>query len=157
MTAMNNPYEAYRQNQYQTATQGELLLMLCRGALDFMAKAKETIDNRDIVNSHHNLKRVQKIILELMVSVDRENGGQAAENLISLYEYMYHRLVKANVKKDKEIVEEVERLFRPIKEAWEEALNTGSAAAPSAGGATSGGANNPYAADQETSSISFKG
>ena len=166
MTAMNNPFEAYRQNQYQTATQGELLLMLYRGALDKMEKAKEAIDDNDILNSHQHLIRTQKIVLELMSSVDLENGGKMAQNLFNIYEYMHRRLVRANVKKDREIVEEVEGQVRSLLEAWENALSgedsagAGAQAGSNAGAGAQAGSNagaNPYAGSGETSSISFKG
>jgi len=145
MTAMHNPYQAYRKNQVETATREELLLMLYRGALGFLDKAKKAIGEQDISGSHHNLIRSQKIIAELMSSVDLENGGEVARNLFNLYEYMHRQLVQANIDKDTAPVEEVENMLYSLLEAWQEALNTGEDVEPQQDqeqetAATSGGA-----------------
>lgn len=126
MSAMqNHPYQAYRRTQVETATREELLFMLYRGALNFLGKARSALEEEDIENSHYYLVRTQNILSELMSSVDLENGGQMAQNLFNLYEYMHRQLVDANLKKSTGPVDEVEKMLQSLLEAWRGALNTG--------------------------------
>ncbi|OCL27608.1 flagellar export chaperone FliS [Orenia metallireducens] len=118
----NNPYQKYKNAQYETASPEQLLLMLYNGAIKFGRQAKEALENGDIQLSNNRLKRVQAIISELIVTLDMEKGGEIAENLYSLYEYMNRRLIQANIRKDSEIVEEVLGLLQDLKEGWEDAI-----------------------------------
>lgn len=118
----NNPYQKYKQNQYETASQEQLLLMLYNGAIKFSKQAKQGLEEEDYELANNKLKRVQAVINELMVTLDMEQGGEIAENLYSLYEYMNRRLIQANIRKDKEIVGEVLDLLTDLKEGWEGAV-----------------------------------
>jgi len=136
--AGNNPYKAYQQNQVETASQEELLLMLYRGALRFLGRAKKALEEKDIESSHHNLVRTQDILTELMSSLnyERENDevGELVGGLFSVYEYMHRQLVQANVKKEVAPVEEVQRMFRSLLEAWEQAVQPAASSAAAESG-----------------------
>ncbi|MFS8652347.1 MAG: flagellar export chaperone FliS, partial [Caldibacillus sp.] len=68
--SMANPYQAYRRNAVNTATPGELTLMLYDGCLKFIRLAKEAINNNDIQAKNTNIQKAQNIITELMVTLD---------------------------------------------------------------------------------------
>ncbi len=118
----SNPYQQYKQNQYETASQEQLLLMLYNGAIKFSKQARQGLEDEDYELVNNKLKRVQAVINELMVTLDMEQGGEIAENLYSLYEYMNRRLIQANIRKDKEIIDEVLDLLTDLKEGWEGAV-----------------------------------
>ena len=116
-----NAYNTYRQTQAQTATPGELIVMLYRGAVRFVASGIEGIEAHNVEVAHNFLLRAQAIINELLESIDVERGGEVARNLWQLYEFMNRRLVEANLRKDAEPAREVEQLLRDLLPAWEEA------------------------------------
>ncbi len=116
--ATADPYEKYRTIQVQTANPGELLLMLYNGALKFCVKAINEIENGNIEAANNDIIRVQDIIDELSVSLDRERGGTIASNLAELYKYINHRLIKANISKDPDILQEVITLLSGLRDAW---------------------------------------
>jgi flagellar protein FliS len=116
-----NGYQAYRQTQAQTAAPGELVVMLYRGALRFVAAAVEAIDASDIEAAHTNLIRAQAIISELNETLDLARGGELASNLQAIYTYLNQRLIEANLRKDADAAREVERLLRELLPAWERA------------------------------------
>lgn len=124
-----NAYQVYRQTQAQTAAPGELVVMLYRGAVRFVNTAIAAIEARDIENAHTNLVRTQAIIAELLETVDLDKGGSIARQLISIYEYLNHRLIEANLRKDAEPAREVERYLRDLLPAWEEAARQAQPAA----------------------------
>lgn len=118
-----NPYlKQYQTTQVQTATPEKILIMLYDGAIQFLNKAKKEIENENIQEIHNNIIGAQKIIAELMSSLDMEIGGAVAVNLYSLYDYLYSRLVQANIKKDAAVVDEVLVHMKELKQTWEEAI-----------------------------------
>lgn len=118
---MNQAYRQYQRTQAETASPGELIVMMYKGAIKFLVVAKQKLDSRDFDGAHRNLVRAQEIILELMISVD-VTTGPVARNLFDLYEFMHRHLVQANCKKDEKLVDEVLGLLRELLPAWEQAI-----------------------------------
>lgn len=122
-----NPYlKQYQQTQVQTASPEKILIMLYDGAIQFLNKAKIGIQNRNIEETHNNIVGAQRIITEFMNTLDMKSGGQVAVNLFNLYEYLHHRLVQANLKKDAEMIDEVLGHLKELKSTWEEAIKIAS-------------------------------
>jgi flagellar protein FliS len=121
-----NPYlkkaEQYKQNQVETATPQEILIMLYDGAIRFLVLARKGMEEQNLEKSHKYLLKAQNIILEFMNSLDMEIGGEMALNLYRLYEYLHYRLVQANIKKDVAMIDEVLDHLRNLKATWEEAI-----------------------------------
>jgi len=120
----NNPYSKYKSTQIQTATPGQLILMLYEGAIKFCKFAKIGMEEKDLDKANKYLIKVQNIISELRVSLDMKAGGEISENLNSLYDYMQNRLLDANLKKDIKILDEVQNLIEELKDAWAQAVKT---------------------------------
>lgn len=117
-----NPYQKYKNAQYETASPEQLLLMLYSGAIKFAGQARAGLEEKNIEVANSKLKKTQDIINELMVSLDLDQGGEIASNLYSIYEYMNRRLIQANIRKDPGIIDEVVGLLSEIKESWEEVI-----------------------------------
>lgn len=118
-----NPYlKQYQTNQIQTASPEKILIMLYDGAIQFLNKAKKEIENKNIQEVHNNIIGAQKIISEFMNTLDMEVGGETANNLYNLYEYLHFRLVQANLKKDAAMIDEVLVHLKDLKATWEEAI-----------------------------------
>lgn len=112
---------AYQQNSVYTASKEKLLLMLYEGLVRFIKQAITSLEEKDFQKAHTNLIKSQNIILEFMATLNMEVGGELAKSLMALYDYMYRRLVEANIKKDVDIVKEVLEFAEELKEAFEEA------------------------------------
>ena len=120
---MPQGYQQYQRTQTQTASPGELIVMMYGGAIKFLGSARQGMDSRDLELANRSLIRAQEIILELMISVDT-SVGPVARNLFDLYEFMHRHLVQANIRKDAQMVGEVEQLLRDLVPAWEQAIQT---------------------------------
>jgi len=127
MAAMSDPYRSYRRIQVETADQPALLLMLYQGALKFMRQIRAAMLENNAASANHKLGRAQDILCELMSSLNPE-PAELSGNLFQVYEYMYHRLIQANVRKEPALVSEVERLLADLLQAWESALSSEKAA-----------------------------
>ena len=117
----NNYTQQYADEQIKTASKEQLLLMLFDGAIKFLRIAKKAMIAKDYEKSNNHLIKAQKIITEFIVSLDVKQGGETAENLLQLYEFYYHSLVKANLKKDVELIEEITNELVNMRKMWSEA------------------------------------
>lgn len=118
-----NPYlKQYQKSTIQTSSPEKLLIMLYDGAIQFLNKSKMAMENKNIEEVHNNTIGAQRIISEFMNTLDVEAGGAMAKNLYGLYEYLYHRLIQANIKKDPKIIEEVLYHLKDLKSTWEQAI-----------------------------------
>lgn len=118
--AMRNPYSQYANSAVFTASKEELTLMLYEGALKFTNQAIIAIDNHDMEKANDLIQRVQNIVRELQVTLDRKYD--ISKSLEALYDYMYRRLVTANIKKDKAILEEMRDYLREFRDMWKQAM-----------------------------------
>ncbi len=118
--AINNPYAAYQQNSITTASPGELTLMLYNGCLKFITQASKAMENSNIQEKNVNIQKAQKIITELMITLNKDY--EISKNLEALYEYMNHRLIEANIKNDQTILKEVENFVVEFRDTWKQAV-----------------------------------
>ncbi len=119
----SDPASAYKSTQIETASQGQILLMLYDGAIQRMKQARDALEEEDYQESHSKLVKVQDIVTELMATLDMEVGGEIARNLHDIYDYVLHNLVQANVQKDPELVDEVLPVMEDLHEAWKKVIN----------------------------------
>lgn len=115
-----NPYEQYKQQSILTASPADLTLMLYNGCIKFINQAKLHIENKDIKNAHNSIIRAQDIIKEFMQTLDM--NYKISERLILIYDYLYRRLVDANISKSTEILDEVLGFVTELRDTWEEVI-----------------------------------
>jgi flagellar secretion chaperone FliS len=129
MMSRNKPWDSYRKVATQTATPGQLVLMLYDGALTFLEKALTGFEHRDprLFNQtiSNNIIRAQAIIHEMNASLNMQAGGEVASNFRRLYNYFYRRLTQANRTKQKAPILEIITLLRQMRDSWAEMLRRG--------------------------------
>lgn len=123
-------YNNYKRATVETSSPGKLLLMLYDGAIKNIGEAKKAIAEKDINTAHQKLIKTQDIILELISSLNMDY--EISNSLFSLYEYVHHQLVQANLKKDAVILDEVTGILTELRNTWAEAIKTAGAAKMSA-------------------------
>ena len=115
-----NQYAQYNNSKILTASPAELTLMLYEGAIKFPNIAIMAIQKNDIEKAHNNIKRVERIIEEFRSTLDHKYP--VAEDFDRVYVYLLQRLFEANIKKDKEILEEVNTHLRSMRDTWKEVM-----------------------------------
>jgi flagellar protein FliS len=122
-----DPWSSYRQVATQTASPGQLVLMLYDGAIRFLERALSGFDLDDPAESNqtinNNILRTQQILDELSASLNLPEGGELAATLRSLYEYLHRRLQDANVRKQSEGIREAITRLSELRDAWAAMLN----------------------------------
>ena len=122
ITARKN-IDAYTQvNKYSGVTDASphrLVQMLLEGALEKLAGVKVLLKHGDIAKKGETIGQIIAIIGGLRSSLNKEAGGEMAENLDRLYDYMERQLLQANLKDDVNILDEVSSLLKEIKTGWD--------------------------------------
>lgn len=107
----------YKTVQDGTVKQEKIILMLYDASMKYLTTALDALEEKrfDVVND--NLVRVQRIITELMISID-VTVGEIAMYLLSYYQHIYDKLLEANVKKIDTPVKEAMDLLISLREVW---------------------------------------
>lgn len=125
---------AYHQVGTDTALEGasahKLVVMLFDGLADALNEARGAMQRGDIALKCTALSRAARIVDEgLKAGLNLQAGGEVAQNLHTLYDYMSMTITKANLRNDEALVQEVQRLMQPVQDAWTRIAEQGPARA----------------------------
>ena len=112
----------YRHNEIATSSQGRLIIMMYEGAVKFVNLAIEGVDNKDLSKKGIYINKAHDIINELSLALDMKKGGEIAQKLESLYQFILHQLTLANIKSDRKALESILNVLTPLLEAWTKLL-----------------------------------
>jgi flagellar secretion chaperone FliS len=112
--------KAYQNNSVQTASPGELTLMLYNGCLKFIGLARTAIETKNTQEKNTNLLKAQKIIQELMVTLNMDL--EISKSMMQMYDYINRRLVEANIQNDVKILDELEDYVTDFRNTWKEVI-----------------------------------
>ncbi|MEA3486414.1 MAG: flagellar export chaperone FliS [Thermodesulfobacteriota bacterium] len=119
----NYSQHQYRQTEISTADRGRLVVLLYEGAINFLKKAKNDVQEGNVEAKCNNITRAQDIIQELNNSLKMDEGGEIAGNLRSLYFFMERYLVKAKIERDGiKKMDEVITMLTSLYDVWVEIL-----------------------------------
>ena len=112
----------YSHNEIATSSQGRLIIMMYEGAVKFVNLAIEGVDNKDLSKKGIYINKAHDIINELSLALDMKKGGEIAQKLESLYQFILHQLTLANIKSDRKALESILNVLTPLLEAWTKLL-----------------------------------
>jgi flagellar protein FliS len=118
--------QQYQRTQVETASPTRLVVLLYDGAIRFCHKAQEAMRKGELETQHINLIRVQRIVGELIGSLNREAGGEVATDLNRVYTYLLEELVKANLYDKPEILDHAMWVLGELRASWVEIDQMGS-------------------------------
>ncbi len=113
--ANDNPY---LRNAVMTARPEQLQLMLYDGAIRFVSQAREAIEKKEIENSFNLLTRAQNIVREMEHGLRHEVAPEICGQMASLYQFVFGKLVDANVNKDLQAIDDALKVLRHQRETW---------------------------------------
>jgi len=124
MAKLHNAVQQYNQvgvvSSVESASPHRLIQMLMAGALEKIAIAKGYMERQEISQKGSHISWAISIIDGLRASLNLDAGGEIAQNLDDLYDYMTRRLARANVENNTDLLDEVASLLRTIKGAWDD-------------------------------------
>lgn len=112
---------SYQNLQVETgvvaARPGELILLVYDRLLEHALETRQLLARGE--DASEPIQKAMDLIGEgLMAALDRERGGQVADNLAALYDWGIRTLLRARLKKDVELIEDFLRVYTPLREAW---------------------------------------
>ncbi len=108
----------------------KLIVMLYDGAITACIHAQQAMAQQDIAKKGQYITQAVTIIESgLRTCLDKRAGGDIAQNLDQLYQYMTRSLMEASVRLDAQLVQEIQQLLMELKGAWE-ALEKSAVARP---------------------------
>jgi flagellar protein FliS len=114
----------YQRTQVETASPGKLIVMLYDGAIRKLNQAGVFLAEGQRDEFHAQVVRVQKILTELMAALDHEKGGEVANNLSRIYDYMIRQLGLGLLNGETGNLDEVRCLLEELREGWVGALES---------------------------------
>jgi flagellar protein FliS len=118
-----NGFHTYQETAITTQNRGRLIVMLYDGAIKFLRQAIVDMGRNDFAAKGQHIVRAQDILFELNTILDMEKGGQIAENLRSLYNFMQRHLSEANMRKDPQMIQEVIEMLEELNKSWRAVTN----------------------------------
>lgn len=115
-----NPAAAqnYLRAKVLTATPEQLQLMLYDGALRFGEQGRTALAAKKYDDSFEAINKVQKIVMELRVTLKHDVYPDLCNRLSGIYTYVYKRLIAASVDHDLEALDEALKLLKFQRDTW---------------------------------------
>ncbi len=102
-----------------TADNVQLIQMLFDGFLESLSVAKGHMQNGAVEEKSKSISRASRIAVGLQGALDFQRGGELAQNLNDLYNYVLRRLIHVNARNDLDALDEVYQLMKDVSEAWQ--------------------------------------
>ena len=118
--ALPNAYQAYANSKLMTATPAQLTLMLYDGAIKFTNIAIQAVEENDYGKANTYIQKTERIIEEFRNTLDFKYP--VAQEFENVYKMIAEKLLYANMKKDAEVLQEVLKHLRIMRDTWEEVM-----------------------------------
>lgn len=113
-----NVADIYKQNQVNTASPKDLVVLLYEGCIKFLRLAELGLEENRLDLVNENLVKAQDIISSLLNTLDMDVEGEIPEQLQVLYTHFLEELVEANLKKDVDKIVYVREKMAELLESW---------------------------------------
>ena len=116
----NKAYQAYQNNSVNTASGGELTLMLYNGCMKFIKQAMKDTEANNYEAKNKNIQKAQNIIRELMITLDPK--VEISKQIQPLYEFILNQLTAANIENDVTKLEDALGLVTEFRDTWKQVI-----------------------------------
>ena len=110
--------QEYLKNTVMTASAEQLQLMLYDGAIRFATRGRDALERKDYEGAFNGLERAQRIVLELHNGLRRDANPALVDQMASLYNFIYRKLIEATMERDVACVDEAVRVLQHQRETW---------------------------------------
>lgn len=115
---MGTASNEYLRNTVLTASPEQLHLMLYDGAIRFARQGIDGIASQQWESAFNGLTRAQKIVLELLNSLNYDVDADLCKRMAGLYNFIYGKLVEAGTQRDVDAGREALDLLEYQRETW---------------------------------------
>ena len=109
---------AYQEHAVTTQSKGHLVVLLYDGAIRFLNQAIEALEAGDLARKGELVGKAMDIVNELDTALDMDAGGEIANNLRSLYDFMRRHLLQGHLRNNAQTLRDVVAILEELNEAW---------------------------------------
>lgn len=109
---------SYQQQTLLGATGVEMIVALYDGAIRFLYRAIQGVEENDVHGRRMAVKKVLDILIYLQARLRPEKGGKVASSLADFYATMFTMTLEASHLESAEQFQEVIGFIRNVREAW---------------------------------------
>lgn len=118
----SNPFQSYKKTDVLTANRETILIMMYDGAIRFLKKAIDSSKANKVEEKNIFVGRTMDIVNELRATLNHKAGGEIAEKLDGLYDFICDRLLKGSMENNPKQLEEALGILTTLRTAWDEAI-----------------------------------
>jgi flagellar secretion chaperone FliS len=111
---------AYKNAEVETLSQRDLIVKLYEAAERSLCQAQVAMANKSFELAYNGCQRAKQIFIELLSTLNFEQGGEIAVQLRSLYVFLISRIAEANLVKDAKMISELMPIIVNLREAWQQ-------------------------------------
>lgn len=124
---MRGSLQAYKKvsvdSQLSAASPHKVIQMLMAGAIERLVQGKAAMAQGNIAVKGERLGKALDIVISLRTCLSMDDGGDVAQNLDQLYEFMISQISLANMENNPQSIDDVIDILREIKSAWDQIPN----------------------------------
>ncbi|MFN7181316.1 MAG: flagellar export chaperone FliS [Planctomycetota bacterium] len=114
--------DQYLETHILTTPKPKLLLMLLEKIISLCQESKQYLEQTDYENLNNKLQQAQNILIELINALSETLDEKISKNLKNLYLFSFRQLVLANLEKDREKIDGVEKIISIIYDGFKKSL-----------------------------------
>jgi flagellar protein FliS len=114
----------YQKTAVETADNLKLIIMCYEASIRDLHIAKEFHVDRRMEQAYEKIRHAQDLVTELLIGLDYEKGGEIAQNLSRLYNFVLRELIGVNSRKEASVYDPVIHVLTELKDAWEQVRRT---------------------------------
>lgn len=122
--AYNQALNTYQKTAVETADTLQLVLMCYDAAIRDLQDAKRFHEGHSMDETYEKVRHAQDIITELLVGLDYERGGEVAQNLSRLYNFILRQMIGINSRQSTTTYDHMIRILSELKDAYEQIRHT---------------------------------
>lgn len=111
--------DAYYRTSIETADPLHLIILCYETAIRDLREAKAHHESHEMNDAYRKIRHAQDIVTELLVGLDYERGGDVAQNLNRLYNFILRRLIGINSREQTTIYDHLVHILSELKNGWE--------------------------------------
>lgn len=116
---LTNPYKKYHNTNISTADNKKIIILLYEGAIKFLNLAIQSIEKKDPDSRVLYVNKTLAIILYLSNCLDFEKGGEIADNLSRLYDFIRDNTTAGSIESNTDKLKVSIDLFKTLLEGWQ--------------------------------------
>jgi flagellar secretion chaperone FliS len=109
---------AYKENAVATQSKGRLVVLLYEGAIRYLKQAQQALEADDMAAKGEYINKAVAILGELDSCLNMEDGGEIAQNLRSIYQFMVRHLSDANIQQNPAYIQDALSCLESLNEGW---------------------------------------